>query len=191
MTNEHKGERAQGAKRSADKNVDQPNPSEIKLLTNAYYEWVQAVNSAWLQYREACGIAYNEMIEAQSKAQQEAWSPVREAYDKQQQAVTTAWTDKDGWATWVAAQQEHLKAQIEFQANEKLRDASYAAYLRFTKSQQEASDIAQQRQRDANVKHLAALQAVWDTIDPEVASAATLQTAAWATYRAACFAPRI
>jgi len=188
MTNEPKDERA---KTSADKNVGQPNSSEIERLTTAYFEWVQAVNSAWLHYREACGNAYNEMIEAQRKALQEAWGPAREAHDRQQQAATTAFTDKDGWAKWVAAQQEYLKAQIELHSNEKLREASYAACQRFAKNQQEASDIALQRQRDAHVKHIAALQAAWGSIDPEAANAATLQTAAWATYRAACFAPRV
>jgi hypothetical protein len=167
------------------KSDEKTDSSGINALTSAYFEWLQAHDAASLQYREAWSNAYNELIEALRKTQQEAWAPVHDALDKLQRAAAAASFDKDGWANWLGAQQEYVKLHSEIQSNQKLSEESSAAYQRFFKRQQEAFDAARQRQRDAQIKHIAAVQAVWSAIDPQAASNATLRAAAWAAQHAA------
>ena len=180
---------AQGGKRSDEKtrskSDEKTGSSGINALTSAYFEWLKAHDAACLQYREAWSKAYNELIESLRKAQQEAWGPLREAFDKQQRAAVAAWFDKDAWASWSGAQQEFVKLHAEIQSSEKLGEEASAAYQRFFERQQEAFDTARQFQRDAQIKHIAAVQAVWSALDPQAASNATLRAAAWAAQHAA------
>jgi len=163
---------------------------EVKPLIKAYFEWLETVNAAWAHYRETCGIAFAEMMQVQSDIQQEAWAPVREAYEKMQQAARTACMDKEAWLKWLEAQQAYFRAQADFQTNEKVHEVCAKAHERFIKTQEEAFNTARQRQHDAHTKYVAALQVAWAGLNPETVTGATLGTAAWATQGAAWSAPR-
>jgi len=172
---------AQGSKKSE----QETDLSGINAINSAYFEWLRAHNAACLQYREDWSKAYNELVDSLRKLQQEAWGPLRDAFDKQQRTAVAAWFDKDARASWSDAQQDLVKLQAEVQSNEKLGDDVNAAYQRFFKRQQEALEAARQAQRDAQTKHLAAVQAVWSSIAPQSASNATLRAAALAAQQAA------